>query len=134
MRHRINKKTFGRRTKHRTATLRNLLRQLFLHGKIETSQAKAKEIKRLADKLINQAKNDSLKSKRDLHKFFGKRDVVNTLTQEIAPLMEDRVSGYTTLQVLGKRRGDNTIMARLELIKKPETLGSLTKPTDKKEK
>ncbi len=133
MRHRIQKKKLGRRTKHRGAVLRNLLRQLFLHGKIETSQAKAKEIKRWADKLINQAKDDSLNSRRNLHRYFGKRDVVNTLVNEIAPIMDDRDSGYTTLSVIGKRRGDNTVMARLELVKKPETVGSLSKPAGKKE-
>lgn len=133
MRHRVQKKKLGRKTKHRGATLRNLSRQLFLHGKIETSQAKAKEIKRWADKLINQAKDDSLASKRRLHRYFGKRDVVNTLVNEIAPIMDDRDSGYTTLSVIGKRRGDNTLMVRLELIKKPQTLGSLSKPSEKKE-
>jgi large subunit ribosomal protein L17 len=131
MRHRVNKRYFGRSTKHRQATLRNLLRQLFMHGKIETSQAKAKEIKRWADKLITEAKKDDLESKRELHRFFGKRDIVNTLTQQIAPVMDDRNSGYTTLSVLGKRRGDNTVMARLELVKKPENLGQLTKPESK---
>jgi ribosomal protein L17 len=57
--------------------------------------------------------------------------MVNTLTQQIAPVMDDRDSGYTTLSVLGKRRGDNTVMARLELVKKPENLGQLTKPESK---
>lgn len=134
MRHRIKKKKLGRLTKHRKATFVNLLRQLFLYGEINTTCAKAKEIKRLADKLIHQAKDDSLKSKRKLHRFFGKRDVVNALTQKIAPVMADRNSGFTTSSFLGKRRGDNAKMMRLALVRKPENLGTFGQVEDKKGK
>ena len=127
MRHRIRKKTLNRSTKHRKALLHNLTRDLFLYGEIKTTQAKAKEIKRLADKLMFEAKKGTLESKRELHKFFGKRDVVNALCDKIAPVMKDRQSGFTTLAVLGKRRGDNSIMAKLELIAKPKNLGTFKK-------
>ena len=120
MRHRVKKRKLGKLTKHRKHMLRNLLRALFEHGKIETSKAKAKEVQRLADKLISTARGGDLAARRQLHRFFGKNDVVNLLVDEIAPLFKDRKSGFTRLTETGRRRGDNTLMARLELIKKPD--------------
>lgn len=95
----------------------NLVRGLLEQGEIETTVAKAKEIKRWADKLLHIAQENTLEAKRELHSFFGKRDVVNSLTQSIAPAMSDRSSGFTSLTILGKRRGDNALMARLSLVK-----------------
>ncbi len=123
MKHRIKSNIFNRSTKHRKMMIRNLVRSLFEHGEIKTTKTKAKETKRWADKLIHLAQEDSISAKRKLHKFFGKRDVVNALTQSIAPAMKDRKSGFTSLEVLGKRRGDNAMIARLTLIKKPAQKG-----------
>ena len=103
----------------------NLVRSLVEHGSIETTEAKAKETRRLADKLISTAKNDSITTRRELHKFFGKRDAVNTLVDRIAPLMKKRDSGFTTLVKTGKRRGDNVAMFRLSLVEMPEKTGDL---------
>ena len=128
MRHRIKDKQLGRNTKQRKALLRELLRALFERGQIVTTQAKAKEVRRLADKLIHKAQNDSLSVRRQLHKFFGKRDVVNTLVDRVAPAFKTRKSGFTSLKVQGHRRGDNTLMVTLALIEKPEGIGSLKNP------
>lgn len=127
MRHRVKKNHFNRKTKHRQSMLRTMVRNLLTYGSLKTTQAKAKEIKRITDKLICTAQAGDLNARRQLHTFFGKRDAVNTLVDKIAPLYKDRKSGFTTMSVLGKRRGDNSIMVELELIKKPEETGSLRK-------
>lgn len=125
MRHRVSKKHFGRDTNHRKALLRNLVRSLVENGEVTTTVAKAKETRRLSDKIIAKASKGDLNTRRNLHKFFGKRDVVNTLVDRIAPAMKDRISGFTRLVKVGKRRGDNSEMAKLSLVKKPERLGDL---------
>ena len=111
--------------------LTNLVRSLFEHGEIETTQAKAKEVKRWADKLIPFAQENSLSSKRKLHEFFGKRDVVNTAVKVIAPAVGDRKSGFTTIETIGTRRGDSALMSKLSLVNKPANLGSFSKSDQK---
>lgn len=102
-----------------------MVRSLVEHGYIQTSKARAKEVRRLADKYISSAKKGDVATRRKLHTVFGKRDVVNTLVDRIAPAMKDRVSGFTTIKVVGKRRGDNTELVRLELVNQPERTGTL---------
>lgn len=128
MRHRVAKRHFNRDTKHRKAMIMNLVRSLVLEGEIKTTTRKAKEVKRWADKLVSTAKKGDLHARRTLHRFFGKRDVVNTLVDRIAPLFPDRKSGFTTHEVLGKRRGDNSEMTKLSFLVKPEVIGSLKSP------
>ena len=125
MRHRIKGKKLNRDTNHRKMLLRNLVRSLIEMGEITTTEAKAKETKRIADKMIGKAKVDSVANRRLLHTFFGKRDVVNTLVERVAPLFTKRVSGFTTLKSAGVRRGDTSKMMTLSLVKKPETVGTL---------
>ena len=125
MRHRVHKKHFNRDTNHRKMLLRNLVRELLLHGAIKTTRPKAKEAGRIADKLISKAQDDSIATRRVLHRFFGKRDVVNTLVDRVAPAMKDRVSGFTTIKSVGVRRGDNTELVQIELVVKPARVGSL---------
>ncbi|HDQ15634.1 MAG TPA: 50S ribosomal protein L17 [Bacteroidetes bacterium] len=127
MRHRAKTSSFNRDTKNRKAMIRSLVRGLFEHGEIETTQAKAKEVKRWADKLLPMAIENSLESKRKIHQFFGKRDIVNTLTNVIAPAISDRKSGFTTIEARGNRRGDNAQMSRVSLVKKPVNLGTFKK-------
>lgn len=134
MRHRVKTKSFNRDTNTRKALLRGLARNLVEHGEITTTREKAKEVRRIADKLINKAKTDTVANRRQIHRFFGKRDVVNTLVERIAPIMKKRVSGFTTLSVIGKRRGDNTTMVKLALVEKPEKLGTLKSGRDHSKK
>lgn len=124
MRHRVARKHFGRDVNQRQALIKGLVRNLVLHGEITTTMARARETKRWADKLIGRALKNDVATRRVLHQFFGKRDVVNTLIDRVAPLFTDRVSGFTTLSVVGFRRGDNTEMVKLELVNKPELLGN----------
>lgn len=134
MRHRVKKTIFNKDTKHRQAMLRNGVRNLVLHGQVKTTRAKAKEYQRWADKLIFKARQNTLASRRQLHQFFGKRDVVNTLVERVAPVFKSRKSGFTRMVDVGRRRGDNTPLVQLELVKKPENLGSLKRPTQTKKK
>ena len=125
MRHRVTGKKFNRDTKSRKALIRNLVRSLIEHGFVVTSEARAKEIKRVSDKLFSRAKEDSLANRRQLHTFFGKRDVVNSLFERIMPLYTDRVSGFTRIVRIGSRRGDNTEVVKLSLVNMPERIGTL---------
>lgn len=134
MRHRSTVKKFNRDTKSRKALFKNLVRSLVEKGSITTTQAKAKEAGRIADKLIGKAKTDSVATRRTLHRFFGRRDVVNTLVERIAPEFKDRVSGFTRVKAVGVRRGDNTVMAELSLVAQPSDVGSLKKPKKAVEK
>lgn len=134
MRHRVKKSFFNRGTKHRQAMLRGGLRNLLLHGYIVTTKAKAKEYKRLTDKVFAKALDGSVASRRKLHEFFGRRDIVNTLVERLAPAFKNRKSGFTRLVKFGTRRGDNTELYRLELVEKPAEMGSFAKKTEDKEK
>ncbi len=125
MLHNVHDKKFNREANERKALFVGLLRNLTLHGEIVTTQARAKVIKGMADKLVSQAKDNSLASRRLLHRTFGKRDVVNTLVERVAPAMADRNSGFTRVIALGNRRGDNTPMAKIAFVNKPETTGTL---------
>lgn len=130
MRHRVAKRHFNRDTKHRKAMIMNLVRSLVEQGEIKTTTEKAKEVRRWADKLVSKAKAGDVAARRSLHRFFGKRDVVNTLVDRIAPLFPDRNSGFTTKEVLGKRRGDNTEMTKISFVARPEVVGTLKAPKD----
>lgn len=125
MRHRVSKRKFNRDTNARKALMTGLLRQLVLHGAVVTTQAKSKELKRQADKIISRAKKDTIAVRRLLHRTFGKRDVVNTLVERVAPKFSDRNSGFTTNRSLGKRRGDNVELVRVSLLTMPDRVGTL---------
>ena len=116
MKHRVKAKHFNRDNSSRKALLKNLLRDLFKHGEIKTSEARTKEVRRLADKLISTASKNTLAARRDLHKFFGRRDVVNTLVDKIVPAFGEKKSGFTALEKLAARRGDNTVLFKLSLL------------------
>jgi large subunit ribosomal protein L17 len=127
MKHRVKAKHFNRDNSSRKALLKNLLRDLFKHGEIKTSEARTKEVRRIADKLISKALENTLAARRELHKFFGRRDVVNTLVDKIAPAFGEKKSGFTSLEKLAARRGDNTILFKLSLLTGDLKLTSLKK-------
>ncbi len=107
---------------------KNLLRGLFEHGQIETSEARAKETKRLADKMLATAAKNTVAARRKLHETFGRRDVVNTMVEQIAPSMAGKQSGFTSIAKLAPRRGDGTVMYKLSLLVKDKTWTSFKKP------
>src|SRR5437879_3894437 len=119
MRHRVKANKLGRDTAQRKSLFKNLLTALFVHGEIQTTEAKAKAIKGLADKLISRAQAGTMPARRLIGRFFGTRAVVNRLVDEVAPAMKDRKSGFTRIIRLGKRMGDDSMMVKMELVTKP---------------
>ena len=106
----------GRPTDHRKAMLRAMVTFLLEKGKIETTVTRAKEVRSLTEKMITMAKNDNLHSKRQVHSFVTKEDVVKKLFDEIGPKYADRNGGYTRVIKTGPRRGDAAPMAIIELV------------------
>lgn len=119
MRHRLNNQHFNRDTKGRRAMFKSLLAALFQHGAIETTHPKARVIKTLADKIIGKALPGTLPARRLLERFFGSKQVVNQVVDGVAPAMQGRRSGFTRIIPLGRRRGDDAEMVKLELVAKP---------------
>jgi large subunit ribosomal protein L17 len=96
--------------------LANLSRSLFEHEKIRTTQAKAREVQPLAEKLITLAKDGSLHARRQALEVIPDRDVVHKLFSDIGPRYQDRPGGYTRIVKLGPRLGDAAPMVVLELV------------------
>lgn len=119
MRHRVQGTAIGRDTQHRSALIRNLLISLFEHGSIETTELKAKVVKRMADKVITKGKPGDLAARRNLESFFGQRQIVNLIMGSILPAVTDRTSGFTRSIRLGRRRGDDANMMKVELVSAP---------------
>ena len=106
----------GRDTSARKALFRSILTSFFLHERIETTEAKAKEISGLAEQLITLAKRGDLAARRQAIARLADEDVVRKLFGEIAAKYSDRQGGYTRILKLGPRRGDAAPMAILELV------------------
>ena len=106
----------GRTSAHRKAMLRNLVTDLFREGRITTTDTRAKEARRQAEKLITLAKRGDLHARRQVLAYVYDETVVAKLFDEIAPKYEDRQGGYTRIMKLGPRQGDNAEMALLELV------------------
>ncbi len=116
MRHKLAGRKLGRRTEHRWALYRNQVTALLAHEKITTTEAKAKEVRSLAEKMITLGKDGSLASRREALAFISDKNVVDKLFAEIAPAYAQRKGGYTRLLKLGPRPGDNAPMVRVELV------------------
>ena len=106
----------GRPTDQRKAILRNLVTALLEHGKLETTITRAKETKRIAEKMITWGKKGDLHAKRQALSFINSEDVVVKLFNEIAPKYGERNGGYTRIYKLGPRKGDSAEMAKIELV------------------
>lgn len=112
----------GRTTDARLALLRNLASDLIIHERIETTEAKAKELRSTVDKMITLGKRGDLHARRQAASFLYKKeaneteDVVQKLFNDIAPRYEDRQGGYTRVLKLGPRKGDGAKMAIIELV------------------
>ncbi len=107
----------GRPTAHRNLMLRNLVTSLLKNGRIETTVTRAKETRKLAEKMITLAKRDDLHARRQVLSFVTDKEVVKVLFEEIAPTYQERNGGYTKIYKLGPRRGDAAPMALIELVK-----------------
>lgn len=111
------RRKFSREKSQRLALMNSLAREFFIHGKIKTTEAKAKESLSLVDKVITRAKKGDLHSYRILSKGFNK-ELVKKIVEEIAPKYKGVGGGYARVIKLGQRKSDGARMAILELVKK----------------
>jgi large subunit ribosomal protein L17 len=107
----------GGSSSHQKALLANLATSLFEHGRIKTTEPKARALRPYAEKLITHAKKGSLHNRREVMKKIRDKDVVHTLFAEIGPFFADREGGYTRIIKVEARRGDNAPMAVIELVR-----------------
>lgn len=120
MKHKIGFNALSRTSAERKALKRNMVTSLFRYERIETTKAKAKEVQRLAEKMITRAKVDNVHNRRLTSAILFDEAVVNKLFTEIAPLYADVHGGYTRIIKASNRLGDAADMAILELTKKTE--------------
>src|SRR3954468_3559566 len=111
---------------HERLLLANLATQLFAHRRITTTEAKAKRVRPLAERLITFAKRGDLAARRRVLTVVRDKGVVHELFTEIAPVMADRPGGYTRITKIGNRKGDNAPMAVIELVLEPMTARAAT--------
>ena len=116
MRHRKSGRKLGVTTKHRRAMLRNMATDLLRNGKINTTDTKAKEIRRVVEKLVTLGKNGSLHARRRALSYIRDRVVVEKLFSELAQRYIERPGGYTRIVKLGYRKGDNAPISLIELV------------------
>ena len=107
----------GGKSSHQKALLANLATSLFTHGRIKTTEPKARALRPYAEKLITHAKKGTLHNRREVMKKIRDKDVVHSLFAEIAPHFADRSGGYTRIIKVEARRGDNAPMAVIELVR-----------------
>src|SRR6266481_7644746 len=128
MRHRKDGYKLGRLTQHRWAMFRNLLVGLFRHERIETTEAKAKAVRGLADHIVTLAKRENLHARRQVLQLVPDTEVVGRIFDTIAARFSDRNGGYTRIIKTGPRPGDGAPMVFLELVDRAE------EPKDKEKK
>lgn len=122
MRHKVAGKKLGRNSAQRKALFRNLVRELYLHEQIETTEAKARAIRGEAEKLITKAKRgiadggNRVHAQRQVVAFLNDKTVATKVFEQFAPRYAERNGGYTRMIKLGKRQGDAADMVLLELV------------------
>jgi large subunit ribosomal protein L17 len=116
MRHKVQGRKFGRRADQRNAMMSNLVRSLIINEKIETTLAKAKEMRSYTEKLITHAKKGTLNNRRQTLKFITDKGVIKKLFTDISEKYKERPGGYTRVTKIGFRRGDAAEMAIIELV------------------
>ncbi len=120
MRHRLGYNKLSRPSGHRKALLRNLVKDLLRHESIRTTEPKAKEARRAAEKMITLGKDGTLHARRQAFKYLNDKQLVAEVFDELAPRFADRPGGYTRILKLGPRGGDGAPMAILELLSEEE--------------
>jgi large subunit ribosomal protein L17 len=116
MRHKVQGRKFGRTCKKRNLMLRNLATSLILYEKVETTEAKAKEVKRMVDRLISRGKAKDLTARRYLGKYLLHKNAVEKILRELADKYASRPSGFSRIMHLGNRAGDSAPLVRMELV------------------
>ena len=118
MKHRIGFNALSRKSSQRKALKRNMVTSLFRYERIETTKAKALEVRKMAEKMITRAKVDNVHNRRVIASDLYDEAIVAKLFKEIAPMFEDRKGGYTRILKTGNRLGDAAEMVILELVEK----------------
>ena len=116
MRHRAKGRQLSRTSTHRRAMLNNMATSLFEHGRVVTTEAKAKELRPFAEKLITLARRGDLHARRLVQRKIKDRETLSRLFSEIGPRFAARPGGYTRILKLGHRSGDGADIARIELL------------------
>ncbi len=116
MRHAKKGRKLSREAAHRRAMMGTMAGQLISHGRIKTTEPKAKELRRVVDRLITTAKKDDLAARRQAVRVLKDKTVVRRLFEDVAPEFDDRNSGYTRILKLGPRPGDGAEQVYLELV------------------
>jgi large subunit ribosomal protein L17 len=116
VRHGKRNRKLGRTTSHRLALFRNQLQSLVIHERIVTTLPKAKELRRIAERLVTRGKSDTVHARRIVGRWVSDRDLIKKLFTEISPRFADRPGGYTRIVKLGPRRSDSAEMVFLELV------------------
>jgi large subunit ribosomal protein L17 len=130
MRHARSGKKLGRDSSHRRALYANLAGSLIEHGRIKTTEAKAKAVKPLAEQMITLGRRGDLAARRQASSVLRSKDVVHVLFADVAPRFADRPGGYTRIVKLGPRQGDAADMVYLELVDF-EPAGAAAGPTQR---
>ncbi|HEY2106224.1 MAG TPA: 50S ribosomal protein L17 [Candidatus Binataceae bacterium] len=135
MRHLNSGRKLNRNASHRKALFRNMVLALIRHGRITTTDAKAKELRRFADKMVTLGKQGDLSARRLAFAFMQSRDAVKKLFDEIAPQFKERPGGYTRVIKFERRRGDAAPLSVIEFTGSSDTVAKkVKKKSAKKEK
>lgn len=121
MRHNKSGKRLGRNSSHRKAMMRNMVTSLLDLGKITTTDARAKELRKIAEKMITLGKRGDLHARRQAMQVIRDRKVVGKLFEMVAPRYASRPGGYTRIIKLGQRAGDNAALSLIELVEEEFT-------------
>ena len=132
--HRHGFNALSRTTSERTALKRSMVTSLFRYERIETTKAKALEVRKVAERMITRAKVDSVHNRRMVARDIGDEAVLDKLFKEIAPMFVERKGGYTRILKTGYRLGDAAEMVILELVEKTEKKEAKAEKSKKDEK
>ncbi len=133
MRHRKSGRQLGRNTKHRLALFRNLATSLVEHERIETTEAKAKELRGIADRLITMGKEGTLHARRGALRVLRTKQTVSKLFDDVAKRFSDRHGGYTRIIKTRQRPGDAAKLVAIELVEGSSSSQSVTSSTEPQE-
>ncbi len=122
MRHRKKVKKLGREREHRKATLRNIVRGVFMYGYVKTTTPRAKAARSIVDSILSRAMEDTVHNRRMVNRFLDDRKLTNWIFHGVAPLFRDENfrGGYSRVLRIGFRRGDGAELSILQLLKFPE--------------
>ena len=121
MRHRKDHRKLGRSVSHRKAMLRNLVTSLLQHEEVRTTDAKAKEVRRVAERMITLGKRGTLHARRQALKTIRSKEVAAKVFDELAARYGERAGGYTRIYKLGRRPGDNAPVSLIQLVDTAES-------------